>query len=98
MFQYALGRHLALKHKTQLSLDSSGLTSSKEKKTVQRDCDLLHWSVEGKILDHDGVDFAYTIPSLLTFYAKKILRRYPYTLVQERGIWDIVMDKLGKYS
>lgn len=98
MFQYALGRHISLKNNEKLYLDLSGLLSGKEKKTTQRDCDLFQLSIDAQVLEKNHVDFAYTIPSLLKFYSKKIFGRYPYSIVQERGIWDIIVDKLGKYS
>ncbi len=98
MFQYALGRHLALKNNEKLYLDLSGLSSSNEKKTVQRDCDLFHLSVDAEILHKNHVDFSYTLIGLLKFYTKKYLHQYPYLIIQERGLWDIVMDKLGNYS
>jgi len=98
MFQYALGRHISLKNNEKLYLDLSGLSSSKEKKTTQRDCDLFHFSIKAQNLEKDNVDFAYTIPSLLRFYVKKMFGIYPYRIIQERGIWDILMDKFGRYS
>ena len=98
MFQYALGRHISLKNNEKLYLDLSGLFFAKEKKTTQRDCDLFQFSIDAQILQKNHVDFAYTIPSLFSFHLKKLLNLYPYHIVQERGLRDIVIDKLWKYS
>lgn len=98
MFQYALGRHLALKNTTELYLDTSGLISPKEKTTTKRDCELYFLDVQAEILNHNQIDFSYTLFDLVQFYIKKFLRKFPYMIIQERGVWDILIDKLGKYS
>lgn len=95
MFQYALGRKLSIKNQTKLYLDDSSLNSEKDTLRIN---ELNQFNVECCHLKEKNIIFSYNIKEFIQFYFKKWFWKYPYNIIQERNLRDIIYDKIWKYS
>lgn len=92
MFQYAIWKVIANKHKSKLFIDSSQLTSWKDEK---RQCEIDFFNTKYLEYIDNLVDFSYDIKKLIKFQFKKIFWKIPFNIVQERTIKNIIFDKLN---
>lgn len=88
MFQYALGRNLAIKHNTKLKIDLSFLLDRTPRKDfVFRDYDLGIFNIQEDFADEKEIilynRFHPTKTGKFLNIAKKYLMEFPYNLVEE---------------
>ena len=91
MFQYAIWKAIATKNKTELFLDLSQLSSSKDS---ARECELDLLNTKYSIYKNNEIDFSYDIGKFIKFYLRKLFWKIPYKVIQERKIINIIWDKL----
>lgn len=99
MFQYALGRSFSVKNDSQLVINAHSLSNAWTK-DIKRKCELEFFNITGKISYDMSYDvwFSYSLPSYILFYLKKIFWFLLFRIIQERRIYDIIIDKLWRYS
>lgn len=92
LFQYALGRHLALKNNTELKLDISGLDKANKVGDIYRPFDLDSFSIKATIANNDEVSKLKYPYGLLS----KAWRWFSFKILKEK---NLVFDpKVLKWS
>ena len=91
MFQYAIWKAIATKNKSELFIDLSQLSTWKDS---ARECELNLFNTEYSIYNKNEINFSYEPKKLIKFYIKKIFWKFPYKIIQERRLINIVWDKL----
>lgn len=91
LFQYALGRHLSIKNKTELKLDISDLNQANKIGNIYRSFDLYQFNIKAPISTHEEIkNLKYTygrLSKICQFFSVKILRQY--NLLFDQKILDL---------
>lgn len=92
MFQYAIWKAIVTKNNSDLFLDLSQLSSWKDS---VRECELDLLNTKYTIYNKNEINFSYESKKFMNFYIKKIFWKFPYKIIQERKLINIIWDKLN---
>lgn len=92
MFQYAFGRKLSIPNKSELILNNK--LWNIWKKDVYRSVELNNFCIKWSFSDTYNSWFSYSLIDLIKFSLKKLFWLFPYKIIQERNLLDIIKDKI----